>query len=77
MKRFDMIQFIESQDPDSISMMYPVEQGKFVLAHDADTQIKGLVHALKQLRNCNINFSSSKEINGFIDNIVNSVEKVQ
>ena len=66
--KYCMIQFIESPDPDSVSIMYRMDGGEWVKHSDAQEKIDMLRDGLKHLRHSKS--GSMEQYNNYVDNLL-------
>ena len=81
MKRYCMLQFIERLDPDEVSMMYPIIDGRWIKYGDYLEDIEKHINkiallkdGLKSLKNCKIDFNSPEELNLYVTNLLEAAE---
>lgn len=68
MTRYDLIIFdVQTENPDSIAIMYESGGGRYVNASDADKKIECFKRALMNLRDCNSSLNTKSDLNGYVD----------
>ena len=63
-----MIQFVESPDPDNVSIMYEMPDGDYVKHSDAMEKINTLRDGFKHLRHSKS--GNMSEANNYVDNLL-------